>query len=162
MSLLTSIISKLQGLIFLAFFISNSFAQDLSANFPYEEFSLNRVSIKRNDFYYNNNKINTDCLSKLINSSAKTSQDEKIRLIDGIGKFQRKKNDKNAFSIIATSSFILGVGFSFLTYIQGGRTDVVILSAIFGTVGVGFTIGSVVESIKFKRKKKELMLGFKL
>ncbi|MBC7695771.1 MAG: hypothetical protein H7141_10025 [Burkholderiales bacterium] len=159
----TYIINKYYGLFFLAFLAANSLAQDsLLIKEPAVEFSPNNVIIKYNDFYYNENRVDAGCLSKLINSSTGIDQYEKIKLIEGIKKYKEYKGNKNAFTIIASSTFILGAGFSFLTFIEGGRSDVFILSAIFGTVSVGFTFGSIISGLKFKKRKKELILELAL
>lgn len=139
-------------------FSASAIAQDsLLFIEPAVEFSLKKVTINRNKFYYNENRVDAGRLSKLINSSTGIDQYEKIKVIEGIKKYNEYKGKKNAFPIIASSTFILGAGFSFLTFIEGGRADVFILSAIFGTVSVGFTCGSVISGLKFRRKKIELI-----
>lgn len=158
-------INKKLSIFFFLLFSSCLFSQDTTYTKLHKDslrfletatFNLGKLTIIKNDFYYKEKKLTRSTLLNLINTQNNTYVIDKVKTSENINLFYKFKNNKNISPILASSSFILGSLFSFLTIREGGSSDAVIVGGIFGGVTLGFISSGIINNIKFIIKKREL------
>ncbi len=156
---------KLERIVLIMFVLAalSSTAQDTVVKTWVQPF-LKGIELRRSNFYNQGKKMTKAEIISSIKDNQSLEEKDKTQLTNNIEKFYQYRSNKRAFFSLSACTFVLGSGFRMLNYMKTDPDnhaviagDSFVLLAIFGGTTVAFTTAGIVNAIKFKQQKRELL-----